>query len=159
MTEDINVNAIDMFGAPVSNPEQDDSEESSNDTVDEASLHQPLDPDTAAIHSQIEAYIRAGGTLPTVDVGDLLDRTFISEPDENGEQMRARIRGIETTEKSTSDNTQRSFKFKCEVKDKVFEEILTYNRMLDWVERDRHKDDMFAFESIKAHRVASRSIW
>ena len=94
-TEDINVNVIDMFGTPESNPEQDGSEESSNDTVDEVSLHQPLDPDTAAIHSRIEAYIRAGGTLPTVDVGDLLDHTFISEPDENGEQMRARICGIE----------------------------------------------------------------
>ena len=99
MTEDINGNAIDMFGTPMSNPEQDDSEESSNDTVDEASLHQPLDPDTAAIHSQIEAYIKASGMMPTVDVGDLLDHTFISEPDENGEQIRARICGIETTEK------------------------------------------------------------
>ena len=151
MTEDINVNAIDMFGTPEANPDQDDSEESSNNTVDEISQHGPLDPDTAAIHSGIEAYIRAGGTLPTMDVSDLLGRTFISEPDENGEQMRAKIGGIETTEGSTNDDTQRLYKFKCEVKDKVFEEILTYNWMLDWVDCDHHKDDMFAFESIKAH--------
>ena len=61
MTEAINVNVIDMFGTPESSPDQDDSGESSNDTVDEVSLHQPLDPDTAAIHSRIEACIRARG--------------------------------------------------------------------------------------------------
>ena len=35
----------------------------------------------------------------------------------------------------------------------MFEEIKTYNEMLDWVDRDLHKDDMFTFESIKAHRL------
>ena len=163
MTEDINVNVRDMSGTPEANPDQDDSEESSNDTVDEISHHQPLDPDTAAMHSRIEAYIQAGGTLPTVDVSDLLGHTFISEPDENEEQMRARIGGIETTEESTSDDTQRLYKFKCEVNDKAFEEILTYNRMLNWVDRDCHKDDMFVFESMKAHRLhpdpTARRIW
>jgi hypothetical protein len=96
--------------------DQDDSEESSNDAVDETSQHQPLDPDTARIHSRIDAYIEAGGTLPTVDVGDLLGRTFISKPDENGEQMRTKISGIETTEESTNDDSQRMCKFRCEVK-------------------------------------------
>jgi hypothetical protein len=28
---------------------------------------------------------------------------------------------------------------------------MTYNRMLDWVDHDCHKDNMFAFESIKTH--------
>ena len=55
--------------------------------------------------------------MSTVDVGDLLDRTFISEPDENGEQMRADLWNRDHRE-STSDNMQRLFKFKCEVKTK-----------------------------------------
>jgi hypothetical protein len=39
----------------------------------------------------------------------------------------------------------------CKVEDKVFEEIKTHNQMLDWADRDLHKDDIFAFESIKVH--------
>jgi hypothetical protein len=135
MTEDINIHQIDMFGLSDDQEksdhddqsEQDDSDESSNDTVNETSRHQPLDPDTARIHSRIEAYIKAGGTLPTVHVGELLGRTFISEPDEEGEQLRTKISGIETTDEPTNDNTQQLYKFKCEVNDKVFEEIMTYN--------------------------------
>ena len=94
MTEDINVNVIDRFGMPEANPDQDDSEESSNDTVDEISQHGPLDPDTASTHSRIEACIRAGGTLPTVDVSDLLGCTFISEPDERENRCVRRLVGL-----------------------------------------------------------------
>lgn len=36
--------------------------------------------------------------------------------------------------------------------DKVFEEVKTYNQMLNWVDCDPHKDNTIAFESIKAHR-------
>jgi hypothetical protein len=37
--------------------------------------------------------------------------------------------------------------------DKVLEEIKTNNHMLNWVDRDLHKDNMFAFESIKVHHL------
>jgi hypothetical protein len=102
MTEDFNVQQINMFGLSDDQAEpdqdnqleQDDSEESSNDVVDEISHHQPLDPDTARIHSRIDAYIEAGGALPTVDVRDLLGHTFISEPDEEGEQVLAKSAGL-----------------------------------------------------------------
>jgi hypothetical protein len=111
--------------------EQDDSDESSNDTINDASHHQPLDLDMTKIHSRIDAYIKARGTLPTVQVGDLLGCTFISEPDEEGEQMRAKNSGIHATGVTTLDDMEQLYKFKCKVKDKVFEEIMTYNRMLN----------------------------
>ena len=137
----------------MSTDDQDDSGEFSNNTLDETPSHRPLDPDTEKIHSRIDACIEAGGTLPTVEVADLLGRTFISEPDETGEQMRARISRIKMTKEATADYLQRMYKFQCDVGDRVFEEIKTCNQMLDWVDRDLHKDDMFAFESIKAHRL------
>ena len=67
--------------------------------------------------------------------------------------MRAKISRIEVIKETSADYSQRMYKFQCNVGDKVFEEIKTYNQMLDWVDRDLHKDDMFAFESIKAHRL------
>jgi hypothetical protein len=131
--------------------EQDDSDKSLNDTIDDASHHQPLDPYTAKIHSRIDACIKSGGTLPTIQVGDLLGHTFFSEPDEKEEQVRAKISGIDATGDTTLDDMERLYKFKCKVKDNVFKEIMSCNRMFDWVDRDCHKDDMYAFESIKAH--------
>ena len=85
-------------------------------------------------------------------MADLLGSTFISEPDETGEQMRAKISRIEATKETAADYLQRMHMFQCDVGDKVFEEIKTYNQMLEWVDRDLHKDNMFAFESIKAHQ-------
>ena len=52
--------------------DQDDLRESSNDTLDDTPSHRPLDPDTDKIHSRIDTYIKAGGTLPTIEVADLL---------------------------------------------------------------------------------------
>jgi hypothetical protein len=148
----IDTHQIDMFGMPnvrgVSTDGQDNSPESSNDTLDDTPSHRRLDLDTEKILSRIDAYIKAGGKLPTIEVADLLGHTFISEPDETGEQMWVKISRIEATKETSADYSQRMYKFQCEVGDKVFEEIKTYNQMLDWVDRDLHKDDMYAFESI-----------
>jgi hypothetical protein len=88
---DTSVHQMDMFAMSnewgVSEGDQDDSEGSTNDTLNNTTGHHPLDQDTEKIHSRIDACIKAGGTLPTVQVTDLLGRTFISEPAETGEQM------------------------------------------------------------------------
>jgi hypothetical protein len=93
----------------VSNEEgdQDDSEWSTNDTLDDTTGHCPLDPDMEKIHSRIDAHIKAGGTLLTVQVADLLGCTFISESDETGEQMRTRISDVKAMEDTTANHTQR----------------------------------------------------
>jgi hypothetical protein len=154
---DTDIHQVNMFVMSnkrgLSKCDQDDSQDSTNDTPNNTTGHCPLDPDTEKIHSRINAHIQAGGTLSTIQMADLLGRTFISEPDETGEQMWARISRIEGTERTSADHTQRMYKFQCKVEDKVFEELKTYNQMLDWVDHDVHKDNMFAFESIKAHRL------
>ena len=129
-----------------------DSETSTTDTKEE-SPHKPLDWKSRKIHSRIDEYIASGGTLPTIDVSDLMGRTFITDPQDDGEQTRATVVGIEGLEEATADNAERLYKFRCKVKDKVYEEILTYNRMLDWVDRDLHRDDAFKYTGIKAHRL------
>ena len=133
---DTDICQVDMFAMSneqeVSKDDQDASQESFNDTPDNTTGHRPLDPDTEKIHSRIDAYIEAGGTLPTIQVADFIDHTFISEPDETGEQMRTRISRIKATEETSADHTQRMYKFQCNVGDKVFEELRTCNQMLDW---------------------------
>ena len=35
---------------------------------------------------------------------------------------------------------------------RLFEEVKTYNKMLEWVDRDLQKDDMYNVEAIKDYR-------
>ena len=134
-------------------PEDEDHSGSSTTDSKDRPAQRPLDWKSRKIHSRIDEYIESGGTLPTVDVGDLMGRTFITDPQDDGEQTRAKVVGIEALAEATADNAERLYKFKCTVKDKVYEEIMTYNRMLDWVDRDIHRDDMYKFVGIQAHRL------
>ena len=44
------------------------------------------------------------------------------------------------------------YRFKCKHGDQFFEEVLSYNKMLEWCDRDLDKDDMYRIESIASHR-------
>ena len=103
------------------------------------------------IKSLHEDRVNRGEGLPNVDSLGLLGRSFIPNPDDHGEQHRSKVEGIELTDQQTADGKD-LFKFKCKVGDKVFEEIMTYNKMLEWCERDADKDDMYRIESIIGHR-------
>ena len=95
-----------------------------------------------------------------IDVSSLLKRSFITEPDENGEQVRAVIQEIEATGEKTADKTQELFKFRAKAGDETYERIMTYNRMLEWCERDKDKTDFYTFTAILGHRRAKgRNKW
>ena len=98
------------------------------------------------------APINDEGPVPTVNVGLLMGRTFITDPDEEGEQKRAKIQKIEPADITTADGRQQLYKFRCKVGDHAFEEIITYNQMLEWCNRDVDKDDMYKFDAILDHR-------
>ena len=91
-------------------------------------------------------------SMPTINVGSLIDRTFISDPDEDGEQLRAQVQNIEDTGKHTADGREALYEFKCKVGEKTFEEIMTYNQMLEWCNRDLDKDDMYKIQGIVGHK-------
>ena len=92
------------------------------------------------------------GQLPTFDASHLIGRTFITTPDENGEQRRAQIEDMEATKDWTPDSKQPLFKFRLKVGDKRCDEIVTYNRMLEWIERDSEKGDFYNMDGILDHK-------
>ena len=96
--------------------------------------------------------IQENGNLPTIDTKDLLSRTFITTPDADGVQTRAKIIEIEPADEMASDARQRLFKFKCQVGEEQFEEIRTYNKMLEWVAQDEDKDNFWKIKAITGHR-------
>ena len=92
--------------------------------------------------------------LPTVDIKGLAGRTFISNPDHEGEQHRVKIVQACPTGTTTADGKDAVLKFKCQHGDRLFEEVLSYNKMLEWCDRDTDKDDMHKINAIVGHRRA-----
>ena len=102
--------------------------------------------------SAMEDAIKHSRSLPTIDVGQILGRTFITTPNENGEQSRARIEGAKFLQQRTVDGAEPLIKFKCRVGEEKCEQILTYNQMLQWCEQDKDKDEFFRLVSINRHK-------
>ncbi|KAL3934692.1 MAG: hypothetical protein SGARI_003277 [Bacillariaceae sp.] len=51
----------------------------------------------------------------TINVGSLIDRTFISDPEEDGQQHRAQVKDIQDTGRHTADGREALYEFKCKV--------------------------------------------
>lgn len=104
------------------------------------------------LRSRREQAIRAGKPLMNIDTSALLGRTFINDPDTNGEQVRAKIEDIAPTGDWTADRKQRLFRFRASIGEKRYEKVLTYNKMLEWCDRDMHLDGYYEIDGILNHR-------
>jgi hypothetical protein len=121
-----------------------DDKEDSNDFIRSAKED--------VLKSLHEDRVDRGEDLPTIDSTGLLGRSFIPDPDENGEQTRAKVEAVELTDDKTADGTEQIYKFRCRVGEKTFEHITTYNKMLEWCDRDLDKDDMYKIDTIYGHK-------
>ena len=109
------------------------------------------------LRSLNEDRVRRGVPLPTLDTSGLLGRSFIPDPDEEGEQHRGKVVGVEETGDLTVDRNEELYKFRCRVGEKEFERILTLREMQEWCERDNDKDDMFRIETILDHKKSPKA--
>ena len=109
------------------------------------------------LRSAREEAIRNGEPLPTIDTSDLLNRTFINNPDKEGVQVRVKIEDISATDNRTTDGQKQLFCFRCKIGEDTFEEIMTYNKMLEWCECNQDKDDFFKVKEILNHRKNKES--
>jgi Reverse transcriptase (RNA-dependent DNA polymerase) len=110
------------------------------------------DAENDVVLSKREPWVAEGKSLPTVDVVNLLGRTFINDPDSHGEQVRATIEHIDPTGDKTVDGKHELFKFRSRVGEKTFESVMTYNKMLEWCDRDIERDDYFKIDGIVGHK-------
>jgi len=95
-----------------------------------------------------------GTPLPTYDPRDLVGRTYISSPDDDDDGAQHRVDIIDVIEqnKSVFANQPDVIRFRCRIGDKEFDELLTYNQMLQHVERDTQEEDLWRFKDILDHR-------
>ena len=90
--------------------------------------------------------------MSTIDPADLIGRTFLMPPEEDGTRLRAKIiEAIETKERDLANDPVR-IKFRCSVNDNEYEEIIAYNEILNHLEQDQHDDGLWRFKSITGHQ-------
>ena len=143
---------------PQDDDDEDDNEELPTLTIPTPkSSGNPKRSTTIELRTAAEEFMKQGGNMPYFKSDDLLGRTFISNPDENQEQRRASIIGVELLQQRTADEAQPLFRFKCRSKGNTFEEVITYNKMLDWIERDSQKKGHYKLDAVLDHRVNKKS--
>ena len=89
--------------------------------------------------------------MPVFDPSDLVGRTFLMDPKEDGQRARARIvEALEDHEADLEQNPTR-VKFKVSVNDDQFEEVLTYSEVLDYIQQDEENEIVWKFRKIISH--------
>ena len=83
---------------------------------------------------------------------ELIGRTFLKSPEDDGERFRARI--IEAIGKKDDDlaNHPDKIKFRCSVNDGEYEEIVAYNDIINHIEKDEMESGEWKFKSITGHQ-------
>jgi hypothetical protein len=88
--------------------------------------------------------------LPLVDTSDWIGRTFLTARD-HGQKHRARIvAAIEDHNANTEKKLER-MRFVCSVNDDKYEEIMTYNQIMDHIEQLEEDAIVWRFKQIAGH--------
>ena len=144
---------------------------------------QPAKPDAATLTDRepgndplrlttaMEEIIEQGGALPEIEIEkiqenlpeitleDIIGKTFMTTPDDDDQQDRATIYDVEATDEESVDGREMLLRFKAKVGNRKFEEVLTYNQMLKWIEDATIKEGFHQIETLKRHRKAPTGKW
>ena len=94
--------------------------------------------------------------MPILDPTDLVGRTFLMDPQENGKRYRTKI--LEALVKNEEQLAKHPdhIKFICSVNDDMYKEILTYNEILEYIAMNEKQDDdqaiVWKFKRIAGHQ-------
>jgi Reverse transcriptase (RNA-dependent DNA polymerase) len=89
---------------------------------------------------------------PVFNPEDLVGRSFLMDEQEDGQRFRAKIvKMIDDHESKVEDNPTRK-KFLLSINDDSGEEIITYNKLLDYLQRDEENEIVWKFRRIISHQ-------
>jgi hypothetical protein len=128
-----------------------------------------LDPDAPNLHADlcdggvdiplIIKYIKdgRGDTVPQtqleiINPGELIGRTFLTEPQEDGQHFRARIVCTINDSNRELEADPKRVKFICSMNNDAFEDIIAYSNILQHLERDEDDNHVWKFRWITAHK-------
>ncbi len=89
--------------------------------------------------------------LPILKTEDLIGRTFLKPPEEDGSRYRARI--VAALEDKDDDLAKDPMlrKFRCQVGDEELEEVFAYNDLINYLEDDHESEGTWKYKKILAH--------
>ena len=89
--------------------------------------------------------------MANIDIPNLLGRSFLLPPEDNGERHMAKIIDIDDHEQPLED-----IKFKLKIKKDQTEEIMSYNQLMDYIQKgtdaEEDPDSLFKFRDIIVHQ-------
>ena len=118
----------------------------------------PLDPlDESTPNFEHFVYSQSGEDednpihMANIDIPNLLGRSFLLPPEDNGERHMAKIIDIDDHGQPLED-----IKFKLKINKDQAEEIMSYNQLMDYVQKgtdaEEDPDSLFKFRDIVAHQ-------
>jgi hypothetical protein len=93
--------------------------------------------------------------MVTIDPKDLIGRTFLKDTEEDGQRFRARVVRAVVDKEDELKKGSDYLKFICEIPNSTVDEILTYNEILDHIERDNNDIDNDTEQLYKFRRITS----
>ena len=94
---------------------------------------------------------------PVFNPSDLIGRTFLMEPQENGEIHRAKIVQMIDDHESTINENPTLLKFRLSINNDEAEEVITYNRLLEYLSHEGENETVWKFRRIISHQGPLRS--
>ena len=89
--------------------------------------------------------------MANIDIPNLLGRSFLLPPEDNGEHHMAKIIDIDDHGQPLED-----IKFKLKINQDQVEEIMSYNQLMDYIQKgtdaEEDPDSLFKFRDIVAHQ-------
>ena len=92
--------------------------------------------------------------MANIDIPNLLGRSFLLPPDDNGEHHQAKIIDIDDHGQPLED-----IKFKLKIIKDQAEEIMSYNQLMDYTQKRTDPDSLFKFKDIVAHQGPLEVEW
>ena len=89
---------------------------------------------------------------PIVDPEELVGRTFLMDKREDGQKFRARIVELVKDHENDVDKHPDRIKFVCSVNNDEFEEVLSYNQLLGFINKNSQDDFVWKFRRIISHQ-------
>ena len=90
--------------------------------------------------------------MVTIDTEELIGRTFLMPRQDDGQRFRGKIvEAIEDHNRELAEQSVR-IKFRCTVNDTEFEDIISYNELMDHISKDETEDGLWRFKTINGHQ-------
>ena len=115
----------------------------------------PLDASTPNFEHFVKSQTGEDEDNPTpmanIDIPNLLGRSFLLPPEDNGERHMAKVIDIDDHGQTLED-----IKFKLKINKDQAEEIMSYNQLMDYIQKgtdaEEDPDSLFKFRDIVAHQ-------